>query len=199
MLDSSVLNRQKEAAKGRPDKKAPTYRLTDWSEPTPTVGIPLSGSIRMVSAKTPTGKTFNDEPTATLLVESFDLDEEGNAIHAAKEKELRRGYVANMVEETEYITPDGRSIDKKDSFKFLTGVTLVDVMGGEKLTRDLQAPARALLLDPAGEMYIRNELDDAATVHLHKMMFAKPDRRNREGEGGRGEGGRGGGRGGRDG
>lgn len=198
-LDSSVLNRQREAGKTRPDKKAPTYRLTDWSEPTPTVGIPLSGSLRLASVKVPSGKSFNDEPAAELLVEAFDLDEEGNAIHAANPKELRRGYVANMVEDTEYITPDGKSIDKKGAFKFFTGITLVDVAGGEKLTKDLQAPSRVLLLDPAGELYIRSETEDAAIVHLHKLMFAKPDRRNREGDGGRGDGGRGGGRGGRDG
>jgi hypothetical protein len=200
MLDSSVLNRQKEEAKKSPNKRTPTYRFTDWSDPTPTVGIPLAGSVRLVAVKTPSGKSFNDEPMATLLVESFDLDEENNAIHAANEKDLRLGYVANMVEDTEYITPDGKSIDKKSSFKFFTGITLVDVSGGEKLTRDMQAPARALLLGPAGDLYIQTEMDDAETVRIHKAMFAKPDKkRSREGDMYRGgEGGRGG-RGGRDG
>jgi hypothetical protein len=180
-LDSKVLNRLRESAKNRPDKTPLPIRLADWSEPSPTVGIPLAGSVRLAAAKIPAGKLFNEEPTATLLVESFDVDEEGNAIHAANEKELRRGYVANMVEETEYILPDGQSIDKKDSFKFFTGITVVDVAGGEKLSRDMDAPSRVLLLDPSGELYIRSELDDAEAVKLHRLLFAKP-KKGRDGE-----------------
>ena len=142
----------------------------------------------------PKGKTFNEEPSATLLVESFGLDEKGNAIQAANEKELRRGYVANMVEDAEYITPDGKSIDKIESFKFFTGITVVDMAGGEKLMRDMQAPSRVLLLDPSGELYIHTELDDAPAVQLHKLMFTEDKRKGRDGEDvhGGGEGGRGG-------
>ena len=150
----------------------------------------------------PTGKLFNDEPTVKLLVEAFDVDEKGNAIHAAKEKEFRRGYVANMVEEAEYLTADQRWIDKDESFKFLTGITVVDVAGGEKMVKDMQAPARVLLLDPAGELYIRNELDDAEAVNLHKSLFEDRSKK-RGGRGSEGElrgfegGGIRGGRGGR--
>jgi hypothetical protein len=110
---------------------------------------------------------------------SFAKDEDGNAIFAAKEKELRRGFVANSIEETEYLVSDGRSIDTIESFNFLTGMTVVDIRGGEKLamTKDMQTPSRMLLMDPSGELVIRNELNDADAVKMHRAIFAKPKRR----------------------
>jgi hypothetical protein len=60
-------------------------------------------------------------------------------------------------------------------------------------------PSRVLLMGPAGEMYVRNEIDDKPAVDYHKAVF-DPKRRNAmpgaEGMYGRGgygdEGGRGG-------
>lgn len=193
-LDSAVRTRQKESAKISPTKRPLTYRLADWSEPTPTVGIPLKGSVRLASVKPPAGK-FYDEPSATLLVESFDLDEKGNALHTAKKKDLRRGNVANFTEQAEYVTPDGRSIDLVDSFKFHTGITVVDLVGGEKMMRDMQMPSRVLLLDPSGELYIHTELGDRTAIITFDTIFAKDKKkggRGAEGEGMfRGEGMRG--------
>jgi hypothetical protein len=180
-LDGKVLDRLRESAKGRKDNRPLSFRYADWSEPSPTVGIPLSGSVRLAEAKVKNEKLFNDEPSATLLVQSFDVDEKGNAIQGAKKKELRRGFVANSIEETEYMGPGNEWIDTDESFKFLTGITVVDVRGGERLTKEVQAPSRVLLLDPAGELYIRDELDDENEVKLHDALFAKPDPR-REGE-----------------
>jgi hypothetical protein len=202
-LDGSVVKRLREVPKVKDGLKkgqpVHTIRYADWSEPSPTVGIPLAGSVRLASAKPSAAKLSNDEPSATLLVEAFDLDEKGNAVHAGIEKELRRGFVANSIEEAEYVTPDQRSIDKMDSFKFMTGVTVVDVRGGAPLAKDMQSPAQVLLLDPSGELYIRSELDDTETVKMHKVIFAKPDKRrglegDMRGPGG-GYGGRGGGEG----
>jgi hypothetical protein len=195
-LDPKVLNRLRESAKDRPGKRPVDVRLTEWSAPSPTVGIPLSGSVRLASAKPLTGNLFNEEPLATLLVEAFATDEEGNAIFAAKEKPLLRGFVANMVEDTKYLVSDGRSIDELEKFKFVTGMTVVDIRGGEKLplTNDIQTPSRVLLMDPSGELVIRSELDDAKSVQLHRDIFADPKRRTGEMEEDRmrGRGGRGG-------
>ncbi|HEX2477108.1 MAG TPA: hypothetical protein VHK01_20300, partial [Lacipirellulaceae bacterium] len=68
--------------------------------------------------------------------------------------------------------------------------------GGEKLGKDATAPARVLLMDPAGELHIRSEMDDKEDVTNHKMIFERPKVRNREEEqmrgGERGYGGYGG-------
>jgi hypothetical protein len=189
-------SKERAADKAGGGKTVTNFRVAeDWSEPTQTVGIPLEGSVRLAQIKPAAPGRLNDEPLATLLVESFSVDENGNAIQAAKEKAFRRGYVANMIEETEYVGPDGRWIDTIEGFKFLTGITLLDVDGGEQLSKDAAVPGRALLMGPAGELFIRKELDDKPAIDLHKMIFEKDKRGGRNGEGDqyRGEdGGRGG-------
>ena len=174
-------SKERAADKASGGKGVTNYRVVeDWSDASPTVGIPLEGSVRLAEVKPPA--KANDEPTVTMLVESFSVDEKGNAIQAAKEKSnLRRGYVANMVEQTEYLGPGW--IDTIDSFRFMTGITLLDVRGGEQLAKDNAAPARVLLMGPAGELYIRNELDDKPAVENHKMIFEK----KKGGRGGEGE------------
>ena len=64
----------------------------------------------MAGAK-PAADQFNSEPKATLLVQSFGTDAKGNAIQAAKEKDLQRGSVANMTEDAEVLADQGRAID----------------------------------------------------------------------------------------
>jgi hypothetical protein len=200
LLAPTVLDR-----KNRTDHRF----VDDWSEPSPTVGIPLAGSVRLVQVKPQAEGKINEEPAAKLLVESFDIDENNNAIQAAKEADnFRRGYVANMTERSqEYIGPDRRWIDVIESFKFHTGITLLDMAGGEPLGREAM-PSRVLLMGPAGEMYVRNEIDDKPAVDYHKALFdpkrrsAMPGAEGMYGRGGYGgyggdEGGRGGyGRGG---
>ena len=165
MLAPSVLDRK--------DRKDHRF-VEEWSEPTPTVGIPLAGSVRLAKVKLPAEGNFNDEPSATLLVESFDVDAGNNAIQAAKEVDnLRRGYVANLTaRRQEYLLPDGRWIDEVESFKFHTGITVLDVAGGESMGRET-LPAKVLLMGPAGELYVRNELDDKQAVDYHKAVFDK--------------------------
>jgi hypothetical protein len=204
VLDSTVLDRQAkewadDKARGRKDRR--DYRMIEeWSEPSRTVGIPLEGGVRLAETKPAAEDKPNDEPVAKLLVESFDLDADNNAIQAATEKDLRRGYVANfIVKDQEYLGPGGIWIDTMESFKFYTGITLLDMEGGEQLAKDNNAPARVLLMDPAGELHIRRELDDKPAVSYHRLLFQKDRRRGRDGEmetspygGGEGRGGYGG-------
>jgi hypothetical protein len=198
ILDSTVTDRQrKEAAafKAAGKKGKPSHReVSEWSEPTPTVGIPLAGSVKLAEVKLPTSGNANDEPTIKLLVESFNVDEKGNAIKAAEELDTRRGYVANMTKRDQrYIGPGGTWIDEVETFAFRTGITVLDVDGGESLGKDTTAPARVLLMGPAGELFIRNELDDAAAVAAHDAIMEADDRRKRSGgEGGAYPGGYGG-------
>ena len=135
-LDSAVISRVRKA---KAAKKS--YLLTEWSKPSRAVSIPLAGAVYVASAK-PASDRANDEPTTKLLVESFGLD--GNkSIQAAEEKDFQRGSVANMVEDTEVLADQGRAIDPYEDFKFQTDITVADIHGGEKLTRDESRPARA--------------------------------------------------------
>ena len=72
--------------------------------------------------------------------------------------------------------PAPPSIDTREGFKFVTGMTLLDIDGGEKLSKDMNTPARVMLMGPAGDLYIRNELDDKPAVEYHKMLFTKDKR-----------------------
>ena len=176
VLAPAVLDRQRQesqAAKAKNQQRQDIRQIEKWSDPSPTVGIPLSGGVKLADVKTPSGDKVNDEPSATLLVDSFDIDDtdKNNAIQAANKKEFRRGGVANMTEKADYLVEGGAAIDSKDKFNFVTGMTLVDINGGRKLVRDITSPARVMVMGPSGELYIRNELDDKPAVDYHHMVF----------------------------
>jgi hypothetical protein len=180
VLDRQAKEFQAAKAKGGPNAQKPFYRLVEkWSDPSPTVGIPMAGNVRLAETKVPPPEKFNDEPTVKLLVEAFDVDAAGNPIQAAKEPEkpavFRRGYVVNLVEDAEYLF-DPITIDTQPNFRFQTGMTLLDVDGGTKISKeskDMTVPARILVMGPAGELYIHNELDDKPYVESHRATFEK--------------------------
>ncbi len=170
-LDSKVIARIREE-KAKRSKSATPYRLTEWSKPSRTVTIPLAGSVNVAGAKPASGQ-FNSEPKTTLLVQSFGTDEKGNAIQAAKEKDLERGNVANMTEDTEVLADQGRAIDPYKAFNFQTDITVADIRGGERLSRDATRPARVLLMGPAGQLFVQDEISDSEVVETHRATFAK--------------------------
>jgi hypothetical protein len=186
MLNSTVLDRLakiNEDAKQKKTRPSNVRFVDDWSEPSRTVGIPLAGSVKLAEAKPSAPGRVSDEPTVKLLVESWGLDCSGQALQAATPPHLSPGFVANLVaKDQEYLGPGGQWIDKLETFKFYTGMTVLDMEGGETLGKDATAPARVLLMDPAGELHIRNEMDDKQDVTNHKMIFERPKNRGREDE-----------------
>jgi hypothetical protein len=170
-LDPAVQDRL------RASKKRDFRIAEEWSEPTPTVGIPLMGVVQLAEAKQPSGKNFNDEPSVKLMVETFAVDTDGTAVHVAKEKDYRRGYVVNLKEKMEYTGDGDRWIDTFDQYEINTGVTLLDVTGGARLTKDMTVPGRVLLMDASGELSIRKELDDSASIEYLRLLFAEDKRR----------------------
>jgi hypothetical protein len=161
--------RQEKAA--RKSRSTP-FRLTEWSKPSVTVSIPLAGSVKVASTKPATDK-FNDEPSATLLVESFGSDEKGNAIQVAEEESFHRGNVANMTKDTKLLVEGGRAYDPVSKFPFRTGITVADIRGGERLTRKELRPARVLLMGPAGQLFVQDELEDADAIEMHEAAFSE--------------------------
>lgn len=186
MLAPAVLDRLAKA-KDASGRRKEFRAVEEWSDPSPTVGIPMAGNVRLADYKFPPPEKFNDEQSVTMLVQSFDVDEKNNAIQAAIEKkDLRRGYVANFREDAEYLVDGGAFIDTQPNFTFYTGMTLLDFDGGAKLAKDMNMPVRALVMGPSGQMYIRNETDDKPIVEYHKKLFEKTNTNHRGPEGGPG-------------
>jgi hypothetical protein len=166
-LDPAVLDRRSK------DKTSWTRAAKDWSDPSRTVGIPTgAGTVHVAEAKLPSGKTANDEPAVKLIAESFDVEPaDGSAIHFAPEAEFRRGAVVNMKGKMRYTGDNDRWIDTKDNHELHTGLTVLDIEGADKTVRDMTAPTRVLLMDPAGNFTIHNELDDAPDVEYLRVLF----------------------------
>jgi hypothetical protein len=189
VLDAAVLDRQAKAAQAAKaaNKDKPWYRIVEkWSDPSPAVGIPMAGNVRLAETKVPPADKVNDEPAVKMIVEAFDVDDNGTPIQGSKKMDFRRGYVANTIGDA-YYQPDPSMADTQSNFKFFTGMTLLDVDGGAKLGKDMTYPARILVMGPAGELYIRNDTDDKPYVDSFHMIFEQTtDNRAVEGPGGPG-------------
>lgn len=188
-LDPTVTARQAKDPK--------RFRMSEWSDPSPVAVVPQPGLIFIAQTK----DVATDEPEARLIVKSVDSI---NAAEIAHNEWYARGSVLNFAKQAQIIWSSLYKVDPaepQDSpvFRFLTGLTLVDVDGGDQLTpknRKLLAPSRALVMDSAGRLFMQNELDEAKTIKTFDYIMqqsAEADRRAREGAEGRGPGGRGGG------
>ena len=173
--------------------------LTDWSEPSPTVSIPQAGAVQVAEAKPPTAAPLS-EITVKLIVEGYGVNPENRseAVQGYVETEARRGTVLNFFRQpVDKLIQQGRYIETVEDFTIDTGITVLDVDGGDRYTRELQSPSQVLFMDPTGRMYLRDELDDEIGVAFHRALFTPPDDRRGSGRGeafGPEGGGRGGGR-----
>lgn len=161
------------------------FRFTEWSQPTPTISIPQAGIIQVAEAKPPASSAAS-EVTARLIVESYGVDPENRsqAIQAYIETDARRGSVMNFFgQEVEKLIQQNRYIEKVEDFNIDTGITVLDIDGGDRYTRELKAPAHVLFMDPTGRMYLRDELDDERNVALHRAIFTPPDNKRGTEEG----------------
>ena len=131
--------------------------------------------MRVATAEVAGAGSLNSTPSVTLLVESFGVDPQGKPVQAAKEKEFQRGSVANMTEKKVEILIGRGIIDSLDSFQFHTDIAVVDIDGGEKLSKELTVPSRVLLMTSTGSLYIRDELQDADALERHRKTFAKDE------------------------
>src|SRR5207244_1634887 len=104
-LSPEVVDRLTKESQNSKDKKPAGARIVaQWSEPSPTVGIPLAGSVKLAEVKPAAEKAANDEPVVKLLVQSFDVDKTGTPIQPGTElKDLRRGAVANLIGPGDYL------------------------------------------------------------------------------------------------
>lgn len=157
------------------------YRLTEWSEPSPIASVPLPARVYLVSAEVPTAGNFVAEPEAKILVQAFNSD---LPAEIALEDDFTRGTVLNLRDKAGVIWVNSNDVDEgktNQDFDFLTGLTVVDFRGGDKLSssnRDLTAPAQVVLMDPAGRLFMQSELEDSAPVkNFQDALEGGADRR----------------------
>lgn len=142
-----------------------------WSEPSQIATAPLPGNVSIASVNKPAV----GEPTANIVLRSFDIDDSGDAIESSIEKEkLRLGSVLNAVERDAWILTGGM-LKKVPQFTYRTGATLLDVDGGEKLNRDMTSPGQALVMDATGRLTVRTEIQDFADVKLYQDIYTEDD------------------------
>ena len=197
-LDPTVTARQSKS------KTPARHRVTEFSEPSPVAVVPRPGLTFIAQTKDVTSA----EPEARIIIKSVDS---ANAAEIAIDDWYPRGSVLNFARKAKIIWSTLYKIDPEkpeDSpdFEFLTGLTLVDLEGGDQLgkNRNLTAPSRALVMDSSGRLTMQNELAQGKTIRAYDFIMkqdAEAARREREaqdgrGPGERGPGGRGGGRGG---
>lgn len=195
-LDKTVAERRHKIK----NENLKTFRLTDWSQPSPVASVPLPARIYLVSADPASESTFTDEPEAKILVQAFNGQ---LPAEIALEKLFLRGSVLNVRDKASVIWVDRADLEQaqiNQDFDFRTGITVIDFRGGDRLSnrnRDLTVPARAVLMDPAGWLFLQAELDDREPVGGYQQAL-KGDTGGMNrfgGRGGRGEfneGGRGG-------
>ncbi|MEO1495599.1 MAG: hypothetical protein AAFV43_00445 [Planctomycetota bacterium] len=198
LVSASYLDRDAAARVGK--KGYRPIRLTEWSDRSSVVSIPMAGDVRITEVKPPAKGQANSEASVKFLVQSYAVDEDGRATRSGLERQFPIGSVMNMTADAEVITPDQRYIVDTNDFEFRTGITLAGVKGGTSITREYKEPIRTLLMDPAGRLFVRHEIDDRDAVELHKAIYEGDDDRSRGygggrggGRGGRGRGGEGGG------
>jgi len=166
-LDPTVAERR-----GKLKGSALTYRFTDWSEPSPIVSVPLPARIYLVSAKPTKETNFNAEPEIELLVKALNSE---YAAEIARSDYFPRGSVINTYEKATVIWSNYKFTTEQNSeFDFRTGVTLLDFRGGEKLSnrnRDLTVPARAVLMDAAGRLFLQEEIEDTEPVAEYQQAL----------------------------
>jgi hypothetical protein len=197
-LDNTVTDRRA--------KNPARFRLSEWSEPSPVASVPLAGLVYIAGAEPANATNFSAESEATLLIKSLDADQ---AAEVALAENFVRGTVLNLVARQAQViwsstfktTDDDGAPVESPKFDFRTGMTLLDFDGGEELngSRELTAPARALLMDATGRMTIASELAADEQVRPYQQLMewrteAERSRKEFERDGGGGRGGRRGGR-----
>lgn len=189
-LDTTVISRCKQ-------ENNKSFRLTEWSEPSPIASVPLPARVNVASVDAPRESVIDSEPEAKMIVRVFD---QRLPAELALRDDFQRGSVLNPLEKATVIwLQSSRSQDSdedeklSEEFLFKTGITVLDMRGGQQLSRknkSLLRPARVLMMDASGRLFVGDELDDIQATR----EFTAAEEGGADGRGFRGgfEGGRGG-------
>lgn len=161
-LDKSVLERRAAKKTKYPITFAPP------SEPSPIVSAPMPARTYLVAAEA--GKGYK-EPRIELLVKSLNSE---HAAEVATSESFSRGSVVNIQEKATVVRAKKYEPKEEPEFLFFTGLTIVDFSGGTRLSsknRNLIAPSRAVMMDPAGNLFLQSELEDSAMVAEYQQIL----------------------------
>ena len=193
------------------------WRTTDFSEPSATVRVPSSADV--LAGSVDAGRTIYNrnnqrqilrtaEPNATVLAMKWDPKTDVKALVTKELKEVTRGSTVEYKGELwildpatyQFRRPWPLDADKKDQeYVLKTNYTLLDIRGGEDTigrytdenNKKLKVPGEILVLDDAGNIHIKSELEEVK--EFAKFNFSKPEvKRTRAGgmiDGMEGEGG----------
>jgi len=175
------------------------WRTTDFSEPSATVRIPSSAEV--LAGSVDAGRTVYNrnnqrqilrtaEPNATVLAMKWDPKADVKALVTKELKEVTRGSTVEYEGDLwildpatyQFRKPYPIDADKKDqTYTLKTGYTLLDMRGGEDTVgrytdennKKLKVPGEILVLDDAGNIHIKSELDEVK--EFAKFNFSKPE------------------------
>jgi len=171
---------------------------TDWSDPSPSVAVPLDSQVLAVSARGSDGTAMVmlvrfEEKDGAAAAEEFASVARGQFLNYLDrpfpESALPRamatmgsaaGYSEGMMGPMGMPYAPGAAAKSNDAperkVNYITNALLLDVMGGGRLPgkdRSLVEPGSILLLDAEGKLVVRNELDDLPEYQLHKPPETK--------------------------
>ena len=169
-LDKSVIDRRE--SKKNKKGEGPLYRFSEWSEPSPIASVPLPARLYVVGSTPAKETNFYDEPEAEVLIKSLNSE---FASEVAATEEFTRGSVVNIEKKAAVIWTSSTTKQEYPEFLFRTGITVLGFTGGEKFSknRNLLAPTRALLMDPAGRLFVQSELKDQETLEEFQAILEK--------------------------
>ncbi|MEW4560911.1 hypothetical protein AB1K70_00185 [Bremerella sp. JC770] len=175
------------------------WRTTDFSEPSPSVRIPSSAEV--LAGSVDAGRTVYNrsnqrqilrtaEPNATVLAMKWDPKADVKALVTKELKEVTRGSMVEYEGDLwildpatyQFRKPYPIDADKKEqTYTLKTGYTLLDMRGGEDTVgrytdennKKLKVPGEILVLDDAGNIHIKSELDEVK--EFAKFNFSKPE------------------------
>lgn len=189
------------------------FLTTNFSDISNTVTIPLESRVLVGNVIAPSGRTPWDSPAASILAVYFNM-EDGSEWYIERERAYR-GQTVNYLKQEGVnpmiapttTTPEpapGRRpprtrqpvVDEsKKTIDFISEVCLLDMTGGISLVRtsvnapELRSPGKTLVLEPSGNMLIRQVDTDLAEVELIKHPAGAPVGGGSGGGRGRGGGG----------
>lgn len=171
---------QPQLAPGQAPLRSVYWVESPWSEPSDVVELPTPG--RVYASKVTPGSRGN-EPKADALAVGFDPVKVAD-IPIEQEGKVFRGSVLNYkAKELKVIHPVTKQVmTLTDDYSVSTNLLVADMMGGEKLpltdrnvnSEPLTAPGELLVLDPQGNLHVRNEVDGIEGYRRYTVQKEDP-------------------------
>ena len=189
-LDGAVQKRISEIdADVKAGKRKPQYAsviTSDWSAPSPVVGLPSTSRFFSVSTPPPKerelikGKPMvpEDQPKSEALVVGWDTTK---VVDVPAEVTVYRGSLLNLTQDLKAIHPALKALVDLPKYPLATNGIVADIQGGAPIPplekgspNAVHAPGEILIFDASGKMHVRDEVDDIENVRRYGIPKAPP-------------------------